>query len=64
MVVVLPGQSERRLVSTVRYLGSRQVHFAPSPPVVSHQVSVEAVDELDAEFFSRATAPSLRTGHA
>jgi hypothetical protein len=36
---------------------AQSFHIGTSPPVVSHQVSVEAMNELNAEFFARAAAP-------
>jgi MFS family permease len=44
---------------------AKSFHIGTSPPVVSHQVSVEAIDELNAEFFARAAVPEpLRKGRA
>ncbi len=44
---------------------ARSFHIGASPPVVSHQVSVEAIDELNAGFFAGAAVPEqLRTGRA
>jgi predicted MFS family arabinose efflux permease len=44
---------------------AKSFHIGTSPLVVSHQVSAQAVGELNAEFFASAAAPeALRTGRA
>ena len=44
---------------------ARSFHVGMSPPIVSHQVSVEAIDKLDATFFARtAVDQPLQTDRA
>jgi transmembrane secretion effector len=44
---------------------AKSFHIGTSALVVSHQVSAQAVGELNAEFFASAAAPeALRTGRA
>jgi MFS family permease len=44
---------------------ARSFHVGTAPPIVSHQVSVEAIDKLDAEFFARtAVDQPLQTDRA
>jgi len=59
-------QHERRVLADLELEDrSRSFHVGTSPPVVSHQVSVDAIDELGAEFFAHATAAEpRRTGRA
>lgn len=59
-------QHERGVLADVELeQRARSFHVGTSPPVVSHQVSVEAIEKLNAEFFARATAAELlRTGRA
>jgi MFS family permease len=59
-------QHERRVLADLEFEDrSRSFHIGTSPPVVSHQVSVEAIDELSPEFFAHAsTAEPRRTGRA
>ncbi len=44
---------------------ARSFHVGTAPPIVSHQVSVDAIDKLDAAFLARtAVDPPLQTDRA
>jgi hypothetical protein len=44
---------------------AKSFHRGTSPPVVSHQISAESIDQFNAEFFTRAAASDpLRAGTA
>jgi len=58
-------QHERAVMSDLEVQQrARSFHIGTLPPIVSHLLSAERVDELNAEFFARAAAEPLQTGRA
>jgi hypothetical protein len=41
----------------------RAFHVGTAPPAVSHLLSAERIEELNAEFFTRAAAQPLSNDH-